>query len=303
VAALLGRSRVLWVLSAVVVVATLVGVPSAAVTGAHEKAGRYSSPTSTPRLPDCTSGFTSGPAARVARAAQASFAELQHPAGFVGGGWSGDTGCASRLGSTRGVDPLTAYLPELTKHRWRITTNDVTTLEAIRGDQAFLMDQDAAGDFWVWIGPVSAIPAQAGKKLIPVTALYIRSVRVSYRDWLRVRVAHTGPLHPAQVYGVWIDTRPGDAGPEYHAELVASAGVPPLERVSGFGDRSGTPTTCRQWGGGAGIGQVRPVTFGVAAACLGDPARVRVSVRFESAGAATTWGPGPRRFTPWVPRT
>ncbi len=133
----------------------------------------------------------------------------------------------------------------------------------------------------------------------------IRKVRIVHgHDWLRVRVEHDGHVRAGQLYVFWIDTRPRNPGPEYYASFRPNAEVPPLQRVSGFGDRTKTSTGCEQVGGTADI--MRPhqdVTFRVATACLHHPRRVRVSVHvFGTDGASRDWAPGFRRLSPWVPR-
>ena len=79
------------VTAAMAVVVTLVGVPYGAVLGVQEKLEAY------PDLPSCTDGFRAGPAVPIVRAAQAGFAELDHPGPFSGGGSSGIDGCSTQL--------------------------------------------------------------------------------------------------------------------------------------------------------------------------------------------------------------
>lgn len=132
----------------------------------------------------------------------------------------------------------------------------------------------------------------------------IRKVHVSYRDWLRVRVEHDGRIRVGQIYAFWIDTRRRNPGPEYYAAFRPNAEVPTLERVSGFGDRTKTPTTCQQIDAGANAGRPHgDVTFKVAGSCLGNSKRVRLSVHFINAnGSSADWAPAARQLYPWVHR-
>jgi hypothetical protein len=131
----------------------------------------------------------------------------------------------------------------------------------------------------------------------------IRKVHVTYRDSLRVRVEHDGRLAIGQIYAFWIDTRPHDAGPEYYVAFRPNAEIPPLRRVSGFRDRSKTPTRCLRMEGAANA--LRPygdVTLRVAGSCLGNPSRVRISVEFIKVNGSADWAPAFRRLCPWVHR-
>ena len=102
------------VTSVVVVGATLVAVPGGAVLGVRQKFDRY------PDLPSCTAGFRAGPALPVVRAAQAGFAELDHPGPFSGGGSSGVDGCSSQLMVDARVDVPAVYRQTLIEAGWRI---------------------------------------------------------------------------------------------------------------------------------------------------------------------------------------
>lgn len=135
-------------------------------------------------------------------------------------------------------------------------------------------------------------------------AIDIRKVHVTYRGLLRVRVEHDGRLAIGQLYAFWIDTRRRNAGPEYYAAFRPNSDNLSLKRVSGFGDRTKTSTTCKRIDGGANA--LRPhgdVTFRVAGKCLGNPNRVRTSVHFFTTnGSSADWAPAHRRLYPWVNR-
>jgi hypothetical protein len=132
----------------------------------------------------------------------------------------------------------------------------------------------------------------------------VRKVHVSYRGSLRVRVEHDGRMAIGQLYAFWIDTRRRNAGPEYYAAFRPNSDNLSLKRVSGFGDRTKTSTTCKRIDGGANA--LRPhgdVTFRVAGKCLGNPNRVRTSVHlFKTNGSSADWAPAHRRLYPWVNR-
>lgn len=132
--------------------------------------------------------------------------------------------------------------------------------------------------------------------------LDIHRVRVSYADWLRVRVKYDGPIRVGQTYGIWIDTRPGNPGPEYYFGFIPWSEVGNLQRVSGFADTTKTNTKCQQVAGGVNEEQ-HIVRFAVAGTCLRDPKRIRISVQFQRpSGTDADWAPAFRRFYPGIPR-
>jgi hypothetical protein len=126
---------------------TLVGVPAGAVIGVHQKFDAY------PELPSCTSGFRTGPAVPVVRAAQAGFAELDHPGPFSGGGSSGVDGCSTQLMVDAEVDVPAGYRDTLTDTGWRIRHDEPDLVAATKDDLRFEASRDHGGSWWVWIGP------------------------------------------------------------------------------------------------------------------------------------------------------
>lgn len=151
--------RALTVASAVIVVATLVGVPGGAVIGVHQKLDAF------PQLPSCTDGFRTGPAVSVVRAAQSGFAELDHPGPFSGGGSSGVDGCSTQLMVDDRVDVPAGYRATLTRNGWRVGHESPSVVEARRNGQAFEASRDQDGSWWVWIGPAGlhAQPTRPGE--------------------------------------------------------------------------------------------------------------------------------------------
>ncbi|MGH8894431.1 MAG: hypothetical protein ACRDWY_14175 [Actinomycetes bacterium] len=139
--------RAMTVTAAVAAVVTLVGVPAGAVLGVQRKFERY------PDLPSCTDGFGTGPAVPVVRAAQAGFAELDHPGPFSGGGSSGIDGCSSQLMVHQHVDVPAAYRHTLVHTGWRISPDGPDLLAATKNGDEFEASRDQDGSWWVRIGP------------------------------------------------------------------------------------------------------------------------------------------------------
>lgn len=147
--------RAMTVTAVVVVGATLVAVPGGAVLGVRQKFDRY------PDLPSCTDGFRAGPALPVVRAAQAGFAELDHPGPFSGGGSSGVDGCSSQLMVDARVDVPAVYRQTLIEAGWRIGHDEPDLVTATKDGQMFEASVDRDGSWWVWIGPAGLQPQPA----------------------------------------------------------------------------------------------------------------------------------------------
>lgn len=151
--------RALTVIAAVTAMATLVGVPAGAVLGVRQKFQTY------PDLPSCTDGFRTGPAAPVVRAAQAGFAELDHPGPFSGGGSSGVDGCSTQLMVDEYVDVPAVYRGTLIDTGWQISDDKPDLVAATKNGQGFEASRDQDGSWWVWIGPagLQSQPTQPGE--------------------------------------------------------------------------------------------------------------------------------------------
>jgi hypothetical protein len=151
--------RAITVAAVVTVGVTLVGVPGGAVLGVQQKFDRY------PHLPSCTAGFRNGPAVPVVRAAQARFAELDHPGPFSGGGSSGVAGCSTQLMVDARVEVRAVYRDTLIDTGWRISQDEPDLVAATKNGQDFEASRDQDGSWWVWIGParLQSQPTQNGE--------------------------------------------------------------------------------------------------------------------------------------------
>ena len=132
--------------------------------------------------------------------------------------------------------------------------------------------------------------------------LDIRKVHVRYGDNLVVRVEHDGRLRAGQVYRFWVDTDSSDPGPEYYYGFRPNSDGQRLRSVDDFGV-SGDPVACDGDRGWADF--LKPfsdVKASLPATCLGEPARVRVSVRFGDDDGTGDWAPRVRAFYSWVDR-
>lgn len=144
--------RAITLTAAVTVLVTFVGVPAGAVLGVQQKFDRY------PDLPSCTDGFRSGPAVPVTRAAQAGFAELDHPGPVSGGGSSGVDGCSTQLMLDEPVDVPAFYRDTLTDTGWQVGRYEEGLVAARKDGQDFEALRDQHGLWWIWIGPAGLQP-------------------------------------------------------------------------------------------------------------------------------------------------
>jgi len=110
-------------------------------------------------------------------------------------------------------------------------------------------------------------------------------------------------LRPGDGFDVWLDTVPTDPGPEYRAAWVADSDSLGLLEVESFSD-SGVPVDCPGFRVQGDVSEPRTSSHvRMPRPCLGNPHRVRVSVRatrivgdrFVADGA-----PGIHRFYDWV---
>ncbi len=130
----------------------------------------------------------------------------------------------------------------------------------------------------------------------------IRAVRIGH--WprkLAVRVLPVRRSGLAHFYDIWIDTDPHNPGPE--RVIPAGLEVSPATRVlrtDRFG-QFGRPV-CRLPHGSGYDTSAQEFWVVVPRACLGRPARVRVSVHSSEEFGPSDWAPRFPRFSPWVAR-
>lgn len=127
----------------------------------------------------------------------------------------------------------------------------------------------------------------------------ITAVRIGYAARLTVRVAHARPLALDDRYTFWIHTRRGLDTPTHRVTVVPNSGGIRLDRVEGYGGR-GTQVACPRLSARADVYEDADVAIRVPRACLGEPGRVAVTVRFSRAGEGSDWAPGRRARSAWV---
>jgi hypothetical protein len=125
-------------------------------------------------------------------------------------------------------------------------------------------------------------------------------------------VTRIGTLPPPQDSGAWttlfIDTRPGNAGPEYRVVMVQDTG---LYRVNGWRDHgTAVPPGCGsgRWGVHSHYGQsgghYNRLVVSIKRACIAGAGKVRVSVHTTTINRPKhqDWAKARKTFYPWVRR-
>ena len=114
----------------------------------------------------------------------------------------------------------------------------------------------------------------------------------------------TGKYRIGSYFIVYLDTDPANPGPEFRNDIYPNSEVAPLKRVEKFGQQ-GKTAACDGLRASADAFGPKKVTLTVPRSCVGDPSKVRVSVRgyFDVKGPnVIDWAPGKKKFTGWVRR-
>jgi hypothetical protein len=130
VAFFLGRQAT-WVVRAMAAALVVLAAGGAMVAGGQAALARYDR---LPKVPFCgTETHMTG-----ARAAEAAFAEIEHPAPF-GGGWYGVNGCGATVLNVTFAEAAEHYREHLPAAGWRITGDTSHELAARRNDLLFVL--------------------------------------------------------------------------------------------------------------------------------------------------------------------
>lgn len=147
-------------------------------------------------------------------------------------------------------------------------------------------------------------PAQADTKSFSDPKPHITKVTVKHGSTNVKITTKTGKYRIGSYFIVYLDTDPSNKGPEYRNDIYPNSEVAPLKRVEKFGDQ-GRTVRCDGLRASADAYGSKKVTLTVPRSCLGDPRKVRVSVRgyFDVKGPnVIDWAPGKKKFTGWVRR-
>ena len=131
--------------------------------------------------------------------------------------------------------------------------------------------------------------AEADTKSIKDPKPNITKVTVKHGSKNIKITTRTGAIRPGTYLTVYLDTDPSSPGPEYRNDLVPASELSPCDGLRGRGDVYG-PTT---------------VSATIPRSCVGNPNKVRVSVRgyFDVSGPnVVDWAPGFKKLGGWVRR-
>ena len=133
--------------------------------------------------------------------------------------------------------------------------------------------------------------------------------------WARVNHGKTrvnvrsdvGVISLGDLYTLWIDTRSSDPGPEYKMEMSPNSDDLGLRAVETFKSRGTAVEDCNFQAQADAFGDTPEIYFSVPRACIGNPKKVRISLRArfmdpEDSSYSYDWLPKARAFTGWVAR-
>ena len=146
--------------------------------------------------------------------------------------------------------------------------------------------------------------AHADTKSIKDPKPNITKVKVSHGSTNIKVTTTTGKIRPGTYLTVYLDTDPSNPGPEYRNDLVPASELSPLMRIEKFGEQ-GVAVPCDDLRGSGDVYGPTKVSVTVPRSCVGDPNKVRVSVRgyFDVKGPnVIDWAPGKKKFSGWVYR-
>lgn len=153
------------------------------------------------------------------------------------------------------------------------------------------------------VAAVSA-PAQADTKTFNDGGGYLTKVKVAHGAKKVTVRAQVGTLTIGSYYTFWLDTLPKNAGPEYKVVIYPNSDGMSVLKVGSF-KSAGKAVKCRGFRASADIFGPKVVSIKVPRSCIGNPAKVRVSVRASYAVPGPNvidWGPGKKKFFGWVRR-
>ena len=132
----------------------------------------------------------------------------------------------------------------------------------------------------------------------------ITKVTVKHRGKNIKITTRTGVIRPGTYLTVYLDTDPSNPGPEYRNDLVPASELSPLMRIEKFGDE-GSAVPCDGLRGRGDVYGPTTVSVTIPRSCVGNPEKVRVSVRgyFDVKGPnVVDWAPGFKKLGGWVHR-
>ncbi len=160
----------------------------------------------------------------------------------------------------------------------------------------------ATGALGLLISAAALAPAHADVVAFRDKGGHLTTVKVSHSNDRVAVKASVGKMHIGDYFTFWLDTDSGNPGPEYKSEVYPNSDGVSVLRVDGFGDE-GRRVRCDGFRAAADVYGPRTVKISVPRSCIGNPDRVRVSVRayYDVPGPnVVDWGPTTKAFFGWV---
>jgi hypothetical protein len=132
---------------------------------------------------------------------------------------------------------------------------------------------------------------------------HITGVRVSHGPSTVGITAYDAEMAIGTHYRFWLDTNPGDPGPEYKTDVYADSDGLYLMKVANF-NSSGIKIKCAGLRAIADTDGPEYAKIIVPRSCIGTPSRIRVAVVgfYDENPDVVDWAPGERRLYGWVNR-
>ncbi len=160
----------------------------------------------------------------------------------------------------------------------------------------------ATGALALLAAVVTMTPAHADVVAFRDKGGHLTTVKVSHSNHRVAVKAHVGKMEIGDYFTFWLDTESDNPGPEFKTEVYPNSDGISVLRVENFSD-DGRRVPCDGFRAAADVDGPRTVKISVPRSCIGDPDRVRVSVRayYDVAGPnIVDWGPTTRAFFDWV---
>ncbi len=153
------------------------------------------------------------------------------------------------------------------------------------------------------LATVALVPAaQADTRTFRDPAPHLTTVKVTHGTTNVTVKADVGPYRLGSYFTFWLDTTASNAGPEYKMEVWPNSDGISVLRVGNFSD-AGRRVRCSGFRASADAFSSEYVSIKVPRSCIGNPGKVRVSVkaRYDVPGPnITDWGPRKNAFFGWV---
>jgi hypothetical protein len=153
---------------------------------------------------------------------------------------------------------------------------------------------------------LSTLPSEAATRTFydgdSSSEMDLTRVKVTNGTTYLTVTADVGSMTVEDRFYLWVDTDSDNAGPEYRGTAIPNSEWQLLRKVGSFSDGGKSIAGCDVMGQ-ADVFSEPTVVWKIKRSCMKNPGKVRVTVRarYQAAGdIKSDWGPGYRKFFPWV---